>query len=128
MDIETRLRELMLPVFALDTIEEIPPTASLVADLGADSLDFVEIIYLVEQNFAVQLATKTLFLGGQELRTEDFFVEGVLAADKADLLREKVPVHADKIRSGMSRAELFGMITVRDLALVVVSKLEAKPA
>ena len=128
MDVENRLRELLIPVFAVDSIEEIQPGSSLVADLGADSLDFVEIVDLVEQEFAVQLATKTLFLGGVELRTEDFFSEGVLLAEKAEILRAKVPGHAEKIHAGMSRAELFGLITVHDLALVVEAKLAAKSA
>ncbi|MCB9497124.1 MAG: hypothetical protein H6686_09610 [Fibrobacteria bacterium] len=126
MDVETRLRELLLPVFALEDVEEIRPDASLVADLGADSLDFVEIVYLVEQEYGVQLATKTLFLGGAEVKVEEFFQEGVLASDRVEELRTRAPSHAERIREGMTRAELFGLITVHDLALVVEARLGSR--
>jgi len=126
MSTELKLRELLLPVFGLDHVDEAPATASLVSDLGADSLDFVEIVYLIEKEFDVQLATKTLFLGGVEVRTEDYFVEGVLVPEKAAELREKIPSEAHRFRDGMTRAELFGLITVGDLARVVELKLAAK--
>ncbi|MBK8803163.1 MAG: SDR family oxidoreductase [Fibrobacteres bacterium] len=113
MDHLTRFRELLLPVFSLDSIEEIPPEASLVADLGADSLDFVEIVYMVEKEFSVKLSTKTIYLEGRELRTDEMFLEGVLDPGKVEGLREMLPRYADKIRPGMGRAELFGLVTVR---------------
>ena len=41
---EEKLREILLPVLGLDEIEEVQPEHSLVKDLEADSIDFVEII------------------------------------------------------------------------------------
>ncbi|MBK8801287.1 MAG: hypothetical protein IPN71_04380 [Fibrobacteres bacterium] len=127
MDHLTRFRELLLPVFSLDSIEEIQPEASLVADLGADSLDFVEIVYMVEKEFSVKLSTKTIYLEGRELRTDEMFLEGVLDPGKVEGLREMLPRYADKIRPGMGRAELFGLVTVKDLAEVVRQRIAAKP-
>jgi acyl carrier protein len=51
--IEKRLQEMFLPVFGLTSTDEIPVEAALVTDIGADSLDFVEIIYLIEREFRV---------------------------------------------------------------------------
>lgn len=127
MDHLTRFRELLLPVFSLDSIDEVPPEASLVADLGADSLDFVEIVYMVEKEFSVKLSTKTIYLEGRELKTDEMFLEGVLDPEKVPGLREMLPRYADKIREGMGRAELFGLVTVGDLAEVVRQRIAAKP-
>lgn len=127
MDHLDRFRTLLLPVFSLDSIDEVDPAASLVADLGADSLDFVEIVYMVEKEFGVKLSTKTLYLEGREFRTDELFLDGVLDEAKAPQLREALPRYADKIRPGMGRAELFGLVTVGDLAEVVRQRLEAKP-
>ncbi|HNY31282.1 MAG TPA: phosphopantetheine-binding protein [Fibrobacteria bacterium] len=127
MDHLTRFRELLLPVFSLDSLDEVPPGASLVADLGADSLDFVEIVYMVEKEFGVKLSTKTVYLEGRELKTEELFLEGVLDPAKVDELKSMLPRYADKIRPGMGRAELFGLVTVEDLAEVVRQRVAAAP-
>ena len=42
--------------------EEIEPDASLVDDLGADSLDFVELMYLMEQEFEVRFGKEDMSL------------------------------------------------------------------
>ena len=43
MDIENRLRELLMPVLGIADIEEIQLRVHFVNDLGAESIDFVEI-------------------------------------------------------------------------------------
>jgi acyl carrier protein len=35
---------------------QVVPTAKIVADLGADSLDFVELVMAVEEEFEIELA------------------------------------------------------------------------
>lgn len=120
MDIENRLRTLLLPVFGLDTVEEVPVDASLVNDLGADSLDFVEITYLVEQQFGVALKTSQLVVAGADLNTDDFFQEGRLTQAGAEALQAHFPGEKERFRQGMSKVDLFQSLTVRDLAAIIV--------
>lgn len=119
-DFECRLRELLLPVFGLDTLEEVPVDASLVKDLGADSLDFVEITYLVEQQFGVALKTSQLVVAGADLNTDDFFQEGRLTRAGAEALQAHFPGEKERFRQGMSKVDLFQTLTVRDLAAIIV--------
>lgn len=119
-DIENRLRELLLPVFGLDTVDEVPVDASLVKDLGADSLDFVEITYLVEQQFGVALKTSQLVVAGADLNTDDFFQEGRLTQTGAEALQAHFPGEKERFRQGMSKVDLFQSLTVRDLAAIIV--------
>jgi acyl carrier protein len=124
MDIETRLRESLLPVFGLENIDEIPATASLIKDVGADSLDFVEITYLVERDFGVVLKSGELLLAGADKNTEDYFATGRLSEENAMKLNHEIPGAAGRFVAGMNRAELFATITVRDLADLIARRLD----
>jgi acyl carrier protein len=118
-DIENRLRELLLPVLGLDTVEDMPADASLVKDLGADSLDFVEITYLVEQKFGVALKTSQLVVAGADLSTDDFFQEGRLTPTGVEALQAHFPNEKERFRQGMTKVDLFQSLTVRDLAAII---------
>ena len=115
--IEKRLQELLLPVFGLSSIDEIPVEASIVNDIGGDSLDFVEITYLIEREFGVILKPGELVLGGAKTHTDDFFVEGRLTASGARTLKEHFP--ASRFEEGMTKIDLFRSLSVRDLAEAV---------
>jgi len=117
--IENRLRELLLPVLGLDTVEDVPADASLVRDLGADSLDFVEITYLIEQQFGVALKTSQLVVAGADLDTDDFFQEGRLTPAGVQALQAHFPNEKERFRQGMTKVDLFQSLTVRDLAAII---------
>jgi len=121
MNIEEKFRDLLLPVFALSSIDEIQAEHSLVNDLGADSLDFVEISYIIESNFGVTLKTNTILLGGTNLNPDDLFVEGVLTAEGANILNQNVP--NKNFQEGQTRRQLFNSITVHDLVNIIESRM-----
>ncbi len=126
MDVEIKLRELLVPVLGLESIEEIQPLQALVKDLGADSIDFVEIMYVVEQNFGVVLKTGEIIVGGVD--PESLFADNVLTAEGARIINDNLPLARNPIRAGMTRYELFSGLTVRDLAGVINRKLKEKQA
>lgn len=117
--IEKRLQEILLPVFGLASVDEIPVEASLVKDIGADSIDFIEVVYLIEREFGVALKPEELASGGTVIDTEDFFVEGRLTASGAQTLQNHFPNSEDRYKEGMTKIELFHSISVRDLAETV---------
>lgn len=118
-NIEDKLRQLLLPVFGLSTIEEVPPDASLVNDLGMDSIDFVEVIFLIERNFGVVIKMKDFIVGGIKIKDEDIFVEEKLNAQGAELLNKHFPVKKGLFKAGMTRRDLFSSFTVGDLADII---------
>ena len=119
--IEKRLQEILLPVFGLTTINDIPLDASLVNDIGADSLDFVEIVFLVEREFGVVLKPGELV--GAAINTEDFFVEGRLTAQGALELQKHFHSSCDRYREGMTKIDLFRLITISDLAETIFCRM-----
>lgn len=124
--VEQKLRELLLPVLDIDSIDEISPDASLVSDLGADSIDFVEIIYLVEKNFGVVLKTSQIIVAGTN--PDDLFADERLTAAGAAIVSRNLGADSGRYREGMTRVELFRALTVRDLARVIELKIAEKIA
>jgi len=53
-DFESRLREIVTEQLSVDA-EKITPEAKFVDDLGADSLDLVEMIMALEEEFKVEI-------------------------------------------------------------------------
>ena len=114
--IEKRLQEMFLPVFGLVSVDDIPVDASLVKDIGADSLDFVEIIYIIEREFGVALKAGELVSGGTKIDMDAFFVEGRLTASGVEALKNHFPDSEKRFTEGMTKIDLFHSISVRDLA------------
>ena len=131
-EIENTLRELLLPVFGLDSVDEIQPDHSLVYDLGAESLDFVEIMYVIERNFGVVLKTREIILGGSTpgsagvspaFTEESIFEDGALTDKGAALIRKQFPNHTNEIKAGLTKVGMYSLITVRDMAAIIKAKM-----
>ena len=122
MDIELKLREILLQVFGLDSIEEVKPHYSLVKDIGADSLDFVEIIHLIDRNFGVEITANSIMLGSRDITTENLFDNGKLTEYGSKILKKYHPEKVDRFFTGMTKIDLFSLITVSDLAGMIDDK------
>ena len=60
-EIEEKVRNFLIEDLEIDE-EKITPDALLKEDLGIDSLDFVDIVVIVERNFALQVELATVLL------------------------------------------------------------------
>lgn len=121
METLNKLRELLLPVFVLESLDDIPGDASLINDIGADSLDFVEIVYIIEKNFGVKLQTSELIGGGSN--EEEIFDSGQLTAKGLNEIKSVFPKSGNRFKEGMTKAEMFSVLTVSDLANIIDMKL-----
>jgi len=123
MNIEEKLRELLIPVFAINSIDDIQPEHSLVNDLGADSLDFVEIIYLIESNFGVVLKVNELISGTIKINPDDLFTDGLLTEEGAAIIHENLPESSDRFKAGLTKKDIFSLLTVKDLVNLIRIKM-----
>ena len=55
MSVEEQVKKIIMEQLGV-TAEEVKPEASFVEDLGADSLDVVEILMAIEENFGVSVS------------------------------------------------------------------------
>lgn len=54
-DIEKRVKEIIAEKLSVD-LEEVVPKASFTDDLGADSLDLVELVIAIEEEFDIDIS------------------------------------------------------------------------
>lgn len=123
MDIEVKLREILLPVFGLYSIEEIKTEHSLINDLGLDSLDFLEIMHLLEVNFGVVITQDDALIIGGEEESSKYFEDGFLTTEGVSLLKAKFPERESIMKYGMTKVDLFSLTTVGDLVNMIEHKM-----
>ncbi len=107
----------------------IKPESSLMKDLGAESLDFLDINYRLEQTFGIKMARRTVIDHMEELFGEESAIdaEGKLTAKAAEVLAMRYDGHGDKINSGMDIDELPVMVTVSSIVEGVTNLLDTLP-
>jgi len=126
MDTYNRLAEILVPILGLENPGEAAPDKTLVNDLGAESIDFVEIVYMVRKEFGVELKPNALVSGIGGMSAEEIFSDGRLTEGGASFVNEKLPSSQKRFSAGMSKLDLFSALTVGDLALIIDMKLSEK--
>ncbi len=84
-----KIQETLAGALGVDR-EEIRPDASLTRDLGAESIDFIDIIFRLEKTFDIKIPSGELF-PGNILNDERFVKEGRVTAAGLSELKVKVP-------------------------------------
>ena len=108
--------------------EEITMNATLIGDLGAESIDFLDISFKLEQEFDIKIDQGELF--PENLMQDDSLVVDGKLTDKAmGMLKERMP-HVDfaPIEQNRSVATIADAITVESLVDFVDRKLQAAAA
>ena len=75
--------------------DEVTPTARLKADLGAESIDFLDIVFRLERNFGIKIPRNELFPESLFSADSGFAENGKVTEKGIGELRTKLP-HADK--------------------------------
>ena len=105
--------------------DEVTPGATMVGDLGAESIDFLDIVFRLEKAFGIEIPRSELF--PEDVLTNAEYVENgkVTAAGLAEL-RKRMPF-ADLTRFEQNPVvQDFGnLLTVSDLCRYVESKVGA---
>jgi acyl carrier protein len=108
--------------------EQVTMDAYLVGDLGAESIDLLDLSFLIEETFSVTLEPDEFENRARaQLGDEDYDDGGVLTAGAAEQLRIALPeVDPELIRAGMRKIELPGVLNVAVFVHLIADKLAAK--
>jgi acyl carrier protein len=123
-DVFTRVRALIADSLALQE-SGITPQSRLIDDLGADSLDFVDLTFAIEKAFGVKLREAELnFLTRLDFSSPAVMQGGYLTRDTIASIRPLLPAldrapDPDRVTPG----ELFSLLTVETLCLMVQRRL-----
>lgn len=87
-----KVTEVLVEALGVDD-DEVTPTAVLTADLGAESIDFLDIVFRIEKAFDIQIAQGELF--PENVAQNPEYVQDGKVTDKGLAeLKERLP-HAD---------------------------------
>lgn len=85
----TKVQQTLAGALGVDE-SEITPEASLKRDLGAESIDFIDIVFRLEKAFDLKIPAGDLF-PNHLLNDERFVKEGIVTAEGLAELRTKLP-------------------------------------
>lgn len=123
-EIFKNIQEILVDALGVDE-EEVTPTARLQADLGAESIDYLDISFKIEQVFGIKIAQGELFPDGSA-QNAGLVKDGKITPEGIALLKGKLP-HVDfsSWESDPQVAKVGNLFTVNVLVNFVERKLAA---
>ncbi len=110
--------------------EEVEPGSGLFDDLGAESLDLLDIVFRLEKTFDIKIPRGGIqqdVLAAEGVKEDDVIVDGALTALGAEKLREKMTeVDVSKIQEGFRIDDIPTLFTVQTFVNIVKQQLDAK--
>ena len=94
-EIYAKVQEVLVDALGVDD-DEVTPDARLAADLGAESIDYLDIVFKLEQAFDIKIPQGDLF--PENVNSNPEFVKQGMVTDKGiEELRKRLP-HIDFTR------------------------------
>lgn len=105
--------------------DEVSLESRLIADLGADSLDFIDLIFTLEKKFGVKIREGELnFISRLDVGSPEVLQGEYLTQDAIDKLSPWLPALSTvEDPSKVTPSQLFSMITVETLWIMIDKQL-----
>ena len=117
-----KVREALVDARGVDD-DEVTPEATLVGDLGAESIDFLDIVFRLEISFDIKIPRGELF-PEDILTNSDYVVDGKVNAEGLSELKKRMPfADLSKFEENPAVQEFATSLTVQDMCNYVESKV-----
>ncbi len=131
VDVDPEIRDQVLEAIAqaLDLeVAEIDPDASLEDELGAESLDFLDLAFILERELKVRLPRRNVLERAEEHLGQGSLIQtGVVTDLGLKILRKTMPeVDQTRLRPGLRAAEIGGLLTARTFFRLVQQLIVAR--
>ncbi len=104
--------------------DEVTPEATLVGDLGAESIDFLDIVFRLEKSFDIKIPRGELF-PEDILTSSEYVQDGKVTENGLVELRNRMPfADLDDFAKNPVVQDFGNMLTVADMCRFVESKVE----
>jgi len=123
-DIFKKIQEVLVDALGVDE-EEVTPQATLMGDLGAESIDFLDIVFRMEKAFGLKIPREELFPAENIITNKDYVSNGKLTHLGIEELRKRMP-HTDftAFVDDPSISKIGDLFTVDVLVNFVADKLK----
>ncbi len=122
-EIYAKVADTLIDALGVDD-DEVSPEATLVGDLGAESIDFLDIVFRLEKNFSVKIPRGELFPENLASADSSFMQDGVVTESGIAEMRTRMP-HADidKFAENPKVESIQDLFTVQMIVKFLESKL-----
>lgn len=121
-DLENSVRGIVADALSLP-VAEVSPSASLMDELGAESLDFLDIVFKLERTYGIQITRGEMERAARgDMSEEEFAPDGIVSPAGLARLRELMPEAAERIQPGLHQGRILGLFTVQTFVRLVQRK------
>ena len=121
-EIFVKLQEVLTSALGVEP-QDVRRDSSLTRDLGAESIDFIDIIFRLEKAFDIKIPSGELF-PGNILNDERFVKEGSVTPEGLAELKSKVPyLDIEQFSKDPQVAKLADFFTVQMMILYLQDRL-----
>jgi acyl carrier protein len=126
-EILEQLKPLLVEVLGVAP-DEIQPASVLVSDLGAESIDLLDLSFRIEEHFQVTIEANEIEREAkQRLPGGVYEKDGYLTEEALAEIRRAVPeLPQDKLAKGLRKTDLPSLLTVGFFVHLIARKLAAK--
>ncbi len=122
-EIYEKVAETLVDALGLDD-DEVTPEATLVGDLGAESIDFLDIVFRLEKTFDLKIPRGELFPENLTAGDPELVQEGVVTDKGISMLKEKLPfADVEKFASDPKVENIGDLFTVQMVVNYLGQKL-----
>jgi acyl carrier protein len=104
-------------------VAQVKLDSNLMDDLGAESLDFLDIVFKLERAFQIQITRGEMESAARgDMSDEEFAPGGVVSQAGLARLRELMPEAKDRIVPGLRPVMILGLFSVQTFVNIVEKK------
>lgn len=123
-EIFSKVQAALVDALALDE-EDVTPEATLQGDLGAESIDYLDIMFKLEKAFGIKIQREELF-PEDIFKNAEYVQNGKVTPEGLKLLKERLPfIDLSKFEANPAVQTFGSMLTVQDMCRYVESKVAA---
>ena len=121
-DLDEQVRFIVAEALARDPAT-VGLESNLMDDLGAESLDFLDIVFRLERTFNIQITRGEMERAARgDMSEEEFAPAGVVSEAGLARLRALMPEAHERIKQGLRPFQILGLFSVRTFARMVAAK------
>jgi acyl carrier protein len=118
------VKEVLVDALGLDD-DEVTAEATLMGDLGAESIDFLDIVFRLEKSFSIKIPREELFPAESVMSNPEFVSGGKLTEKGLAELKDKMP-HTDltAFQDNPDVNKIADLFTVDSIVNFIQTKLD----
>ena len=126
IEVEDRVGAILVDVLDC-TPANISPTSSLIDDLEAQSIDFLDIEFRIKDEFQIELSEGEIWAGSLDFADPRWMSDGQVTSEGLLQLGRLMPDYPwERFGGSIAKADLPRLITVESLVRAVTSLLASK--